>query len=152
MIENDKIRFSRVNFCFLILSFWGFLILLFLICSFHHFAIPISIDYQYITNNQQDFKKKIMKPWKNQRNSSKLLSWLRHKSLPQGTLRWDLYGCSSLVIPYHHTILILRGCHSPCHFSWWRQRYHRNHHRLYSRSSIWFSSRNGRQDYQLSAG
>ena len=42
------------------LSFWGFLILLFLICFFRHFIIPISIDYQYITNNQQDFKKKIM--------------------------------------------------------------------------------------------
>lgn len=42
------------------LSFWGFLILLFLICFFRHFIIPISIDYQYIKSNQQDFKKKIM--------------------------------------------------------------------------------------------
>ena len=42
------------------LSFWGFLILLFLICFFRHFVILISIDYQYVTNNQQDFKKKIM--------------------------------------------------------------------------------------------
>lgn len=42
------------------LSFWGFLILLFLICFFRHFIIPISIDYQYITSNQQYFKKKIM--------------------------------------------------------------------------------------------
>ena len=42
------------------LSFWGFLILLFLICFFRHFTISISIDYQYITSNQQDFKKKIM--------------------------------------------------------------------------------------------
>uniref|UniRef100_UPI0040294222 DUF4134 family protein n=1 Tax=Alloprevotella sp. TaxID=1872471 RepID=UPI0040294222 len=41
-------------------SFWGFLILLFLICFFRHFIIPISIDYQYITSNQQDFKKKIV--------------------------------------------------------------------------------------------
>ena len=41
-------------------SFWGFLILLFLICFFRHFVILISIDYQYVTNNQQDFKKKIM--------------------------------------------------------------------------------------------
>ena len=49
-----------VNLCFLMLSFWGFLILLFLICFFRHFVIPISIDYQHITNNQQDFKKKIM--------------------------------------------------------------------------------------------
>jgi hypothetical protein len=42
------------------LSFWGFLILLFLICFFRHFIIPISVDYQHITSNQQDFKKKIM--------------------------------------------------------------------------------------------
>lgn len=41
-----------VNFCFLMLSFWGFLILLFLICFFHHFVILISIDYQHITSNQ----------------------------------------------------------------------------------------------------
>ena len=34
------------------LSFWGFLILLFLICFFRHFANPISVDYQYITDNQ----------------------------------------------------------------------------------------------------
>jgi len=47
-----------VNFCFLMLSFWGFLILLFLICFFRHFIIPISVDYQYVTSNQQDFKKK----------------------------------------------------------------------------------------------
>lgn len=42
------------------LSFWGFLILLFLICFFRHFATQIRIDYQYITNNQLDLKKKIM--------------------------------------------------------------------------------------------
>ena len=42
------------------LSFGGFLILLFLICFFRHFVIPISVDYQYVTSNQQDFKKKIM--------------------------------------------------------------------------------------------
>ena len=34
--------------------------MLFLICFFCHFIIPISIDYQYVTSNQQDFKKKIM--------------------------------------------------------------------------------------------
>ena len=28
------------------LSFWGFLILLFLICFFRHFAIQISVDYR----------------------------------------------------------------------------------------------------------
>ena len=39
------------------LSFLGFLILLFLICFFRHFIIPISVDYQYITSNRQDFKK-----------------------------------------------------------------------------------------------
>ena len=42
------------------LSFWGFLILLFLICFFRHFIILISIDYQCVMSNQQDFKKKIM--------------------------------------------------------------------------------------------
>ncbi|WP_218456526.1 DUF4134 family protein [Segatella hominis] len=34
--------------------------MLFLICFFRHFIIPISVDYQYVTNNQQDFKKSIM--------------------------------------------------------------------------------------------
>ena len=42
------------------LSFWGFLFLLFLICFFRHFAILIGVDYQRVTNIQQDFKKKIM--------------------------------------------------------------------------------------------
>lgn len=41
-----------VNFCFLMLSFWGYGILLFLICFFCHFVIRISIDYQNITNSQ----------------------------------------------------------------------------------------------------
>ena len=50
----------HVNFCFLILSFWGFSIMLFLICFFRHFITPIGVDYQYVTSNQQDFKKKIM--------------------------------------------------------------------------------------------
>ena len=49
-----------INLCFLILSFWGFSIMLFLICFFCHFITPIGIDYQYVTSNQQDFKKKIM--------------------------------------------------------------------------------------------
>lgn len=34
--------------------------MLFLICFFRHSIIPISVDYQYVTSNQQDFKKKIM--------------------------------------------------------------------------------------------
>lgn len=42
------------------LSIWGFLILLFLICFFRHFTYTIYTEYQYITSNQQDFKKKIM--------------------------------------------------------------------------------------------
>ena len=51
--QNRKfiIVFSA-NLCFLMLSFWGFLILLFLFCFFCHFTIPISIDYQHITSNQ----------------------------------------------------------------------------------------------------
>ena len=45
--QNQKfiIVFS-VNLCFLMLSFWGFLILLFLICFFCHFVIPI----KYVTS------------------------------------------------------------------------------------------------------
>ena len=42
------------------LSFWGFLILLFLICFFCYFTILISVDYQRVMSNQQDLKKKIM--------------------------------------------------------------------------------------------
>ena len=42
------------------LSFWGFLILLFLICFFCYFTILIIVDYQRVMSNQQDFKKKIM--------------------------------------------------------------------------------------------
>lgn len=41
-----------VNFCFLMLSFWGFFILLFPFCFFLHFAYTIYIEYQHITNNQ----------------------------------------------------------------------------------------------------
>ena len=37
-----------------------FSIMLFLICFFRHFIIPISVDYQYVTKNQQDFKKYIL--------------------------------------------------------------------------------------------
>ena len=50
----------HVDFCFLILSFWGFSIMLFLICFFCHFITPIGVDYQCVTSNQQDFKKKVM--------------------------------------------------------------------------------------------
>ena len=50
--QNRKNSVIRVNFCFLIISFWGYGILLFLICFFCHFVIRISIDYQNITNNQ----------------------------------------------------------------------------------------------------
>ena len=51
--QNRKITFVfSVNLCFLMLSFWGLLILLFLICFFRHFTIPISLDYQYVTSNQ----------------------------------------------------------------------------------------------------
>ncbi len=39
-------------FAILFLSFWGFLILLFLICFFRHFAILIGVDYQHVMSNQ----------------------------------------------------------------------------------------------------
>ena len=51
--------FSVLIYDFLILSFWGFLILLFPICFFCHFVIPINIDYRHIRNHQQIIKKKI---------------------------------------------------------------------------------------------
>lgn len=51
--QNRKITVVFcVNLCFLTLSFWGFLILLFLICFFRHFVISISADYQCVTSNQ----------------------------------------------------------------------------------------------------
>lgn len=34
--------------------------MLFLICFFCHFITPIGVDYQYVTSNQQDFKKSVM--------------------------------------------------------------------------------------------
>lgn len=40
--------------------FWGFSILLFLICFFRYFTILISVDYQCVMNNQQDSKNKEM--------------------------------------------------------------------------------------------
>ena len=39
-------------FAILFLSFWGFLILLFLICFFRHFTFLIGVDYQHVTGNQ----------------------------------------------------------------------------------------------------
>ena len=39
-------------FAILFLSFWGFLILLFLICFFRLFAILIGVDYQHVMSNQ----------------------------------------------------------------------------------------------------
>lgn len=39
-------------FIFSYFHFWGFLVLLFLICFFLDFVIQISMDYQHITNNQ----------------------------------------------------------------------------------------------------
>ena len=52
--------------------FWGFSILLFLICFFRYFTILISVDYQRVMSNQQDFKNKIMK-----NVSAFVLSWSR---------------------------------------------------------------------------
>ena len=59
--QNRKfiIVFS-VNLCFLMLSFWGFLILLFLICFFWLFLFLLSVDYQCLTISKQIIKKKIM--------------------------------------------------------------------------------------------
>ena len=133
-------------------SFWGFWNFCFQFVSFGCFGFRGVLIINTLKFRSRFSRRRLWSLERFYRDCSSLLSRLRHMRLSQGTLRRDLHGCSSLVIPYHHTILILRGCHSPCHFSWWRQRYLRSHHRLYYRSSIWFSSRNGRQDYQLSAG
>ena len=59
--QNRKIIVVfRVNFCFLILSFWGLLIYLFLICFFRLLIILNNADYQWIIINQQDFKNKML--------------------------------------------------------------------------------------------
>lgn len=51
--------------------------MLFLICFFRHFIIPISVDYQYVTNNQQDFKKKVTVNFSNETVASVLNTVLR---------------------------------------------------------------------------
>ena len=59
--QNRKITFVFcVNFCFLMFSFMRFLIFLFLFCFFWLVIKQNHIDYQYITNNQQNIKKNIM--------------------------------------------------------------------------------------------
>ena len=51
--QNRKISIVfRVNLCFLMLSFWCFLILLFLICFFYLRYVYNNVDYQRITTNQ----------------------------------------------------------------------------------------------------
>ena len=42
--------------------------MLFLICFFRHFIIPISVDYQYVTKNQQDSKNNIIVKMPDERN------------------------------------------------------------------------------------
>ncbi len=57
--QNQKIAVVfHACFCFLMLSITGFLILLFPICFFRHFTIPISIDYQCIISNQYNSQEK----------------------------------------------------------------------------------------------
>ena len=105
------------------LSFWGFLI-----CRSQFVSFTISLK-QYILNISilqtisKISRRRLWSLRRFYRDCSRLLSRLRHMRLSQGTLRRDLHGCSSFVILYHHTFLILRGCHSPCHFSWWRRRH-----------------------------
>ena len=78
----------HVNFCFPILSFWGFSIMLFLICFFRHFIIPISVDYQYVTSNQQDFKRGHCSP---RQTYSHCPWWMCLRCWPRDC--WDGGGC-----------------------------------------------------------
>lgn len=59
--QNRKITFVFVLiFCFLMFLFMHFLIFLFLFCFFWLTVEQYCIDCQYVMDNQQDFKKKIM--------------------------------------------------------------------------------------------
>ena len=59
--HNRKISVHfRVNLCLPMLSFWGLLKFLFLVCSFCAFLNEIGIDYQSLASNQQIIKNSIM--------------------------------------------------------------------------------------------
>ena len=49
--------------------------MLFLICFFRHFIIPISVDYQYVTNSQQDSKNKVIHEIKKSNKMDKAHEW-----------------------------------------------------------------------------
>lgn len=49
--------------------------MLFPICFFRYFIIPISIDYQHITSNQQDFKNKVIHEIKKSNKVDKAHEW-----------------------------------------------------------------------------
>ena len=49
--------------------------MLFPICFFRHFIIPISVDYQYVTNSQQDSKNKVIHEIKKSNKVDKAHEW-----------------------------------------------------------------------------
>ena len=98
-----------------------FLKFLFPVCSLGMFSSKTKLCISHLQKIDRISRRRLWSLKRFYRDCRRLLSRLRHMRLSQGTLRRDLHGCSSPVIIYHHTFLILRGCHSPCHFSWWRR-------------------------------
>ena len=104
-------------------SFWGFWNFCFQFVSFVILLPRLVLNISVLRAITKISRRRLWSLKRFYRDCRRLLSRLRHMRLSQGTLRRDLHGCSSLVIIYHYTFLILRGCLSPCHLSWWRRRH-----------------------------
>ena len=115
--------FSVLRYVKQMFSFWGFWNFCFQFVSFGVFRLSQVLIISTLQTFSRFSRRRLWSLKRFYRDCRRLLSRLRHMRLSQGTLRRDLHGCSSFVILYHHTFLILRGCHSPCHFSWWRRRH-----------------------------
>lgn len=87
------------------LSFLGFLILLFLICFFHHAAFLISIDYQHITSNQKDFKKKNVMPITGRSPMSRC--WRVQPSIASYTSGGIAVVCSLLRLEFFYKFIVI---------------------------------------------
>ena len=114
----SMLRYVRQMF-----SFWGFWNFCFQFVSFGCFGFRGVLIINTLKFRSRLSRRRLWSLKRFYRDCRRLLSRLRHMRLSQGTLRRDLHGCSSLVIIYHYTFLFLRGCLSPCHFSWWRRRH-----------------------------
>ena len=113
--------FSVLRYVKQMFSFWGFWNFCFQFVSFGCYLFRGVLIFSTLQLGSRFSRRRLWSLKRFYRDCRRLLSRLRHMRLSQGTLRRDLHGCSSFVILYHHTFLILRGCHSPCHFSWWRR-------------------------------